>query len=146
MSIINESTQKTIRRPASKTLEVYDIHKKAILGHIIDLSQSGMKLLSVSPTRVHHTYFCKIILEKQINGVKEISVDADCRWCRKNDEMGMYNSGYTLTFPTQKDARLVEEILRGWMADHLSTLNNRYKIERRKERRFLPSIFGKKNK
>ncbi|MEE9441748.1 MAG: PilZ domain-containing protein [candidate division Zixibacteria bacterium] len=145
-SLINEDTTRKIRRPAAKALQVFDIHTKQLMGHTLDLSLEGMKLMSAYPLRVHHLYFCRVPLDKEIYGYRELSFDAECRWCRKNEETGFYNSGYVLKFHKAKDIEIIETVLRDWLMDHSQKINSHLKVERRKQPRFLPRIFRKKKK
>ncbi|MFH1699639.1 MAG: PilZ domain-containing protein [Candidatus Zixiibacteriota bacterium] len=143
-SLFKEDANRKLRRPAAKALQVFDIHTKQLMGHTLDMSLEGMKLLSVYPLRVHHLYFCRVPLDKKIYGYSELSFDAECRWCKKNEETGFYNSGYLLKFHKAKNIEIIEAVLREWMMDHSDRLNSHLKVERRKGPRFIPSIFGKK--
>lgn len=144
MRYAGRETQRKIRRPASEALLVYDLSTKMPLGQILDMSASGLKLMSEDPIEVNTVYYCRIPLEKKICGRKEIFFDAECRWCVSNDETGWYNSGFILRFPTTEDAETVQRLIYDWMIDQTEKLNAKYRKIKRKEPRFLKRLFRRK--
>ncbi|UCD18214.1 MAG: hypothetical protein JSV44_04695, partial [Candidatus Zixiibacteriota bacterium] len=96
-----------------------------------------MKLMSEEPVTVRQVYYCRIPLRKKINGRDEVFFDAECRWCRKSEETGWYNSGYVLRFSSPQNADIIMELTRNWMADQADRLNARYTTSRKKKQYFL---------
>ncbi|SYZ72262.1 hypothetical protein TRIP_C20377 [Candidatus Zixiibacteriota bacterium] len=126
MKVAEQEKQQKIRRTASGEMTVYDLRASEPIGRIIDMSARGMKLHSPEPAMVRKVYYCRLPLKRAVKGCKEVFFDAECRWCRPNDEIKGFNSGYALRFPTQKDGEIVRELLRHWMAEQADRLNAHY--------------------
>lgn len=140
MKVIDRAKQQKIRRTASFPLLVYDMHTNMPMGQILDMSARGMKLMSEEPADVSRVYYCRIPLEKPINGCKDICFDAECRWCRQSDETSWYNSGFILRFPSPKHAETVRKLMHTWMIDQSERLNAKYKRPPKKKRNLLQKI------
>jgi len=134
--------QHKIRRKALDTLMVYDLDTSALMGQIVDLSGKGMKLSGELELSANQIYYCRIPLEKKINGHSEVFVDAQCRWCKKNSQTGSYDSGYLLRFPTPKDAEIIRKITRAWMRGQSESLNARHKARENSEGGLLQRLFA----
>lgn len=140
MKATEKYSQRKIRRKAADPLLVYDLQIKMPLGQVIDMSAKGMKLMSENPVKPNRIYYCSIPLEKKIKGHHEVVFDAECRWCRRNEETTWYNSGYILRFPSPKDARIIQTIIQKWMTDHANKLNAKY-LKAARKKSFLQRIF-----
>ncbi|MEZ5359140.1 MAG: PilZ domain-containing protein [Candidatus Zixiibacteriota bacterium] len=143
MKIAETKQQNKIRRQATEALLVYDLNTKMPMGQILDMSPVGMKLMTEEPVAVGRMYYCRIPLEKKVQGKSEVFLDAECRWCKHNPETGWYNSGYLLRFPSKKDAEIIKTVLHDWMQDHMSKHYSKYGLNRRKKKRFFEKLFGK---
>jgi PilZ domain len=126
MKIAGKEEQQKIRRKASTALLVCDSRAGTPIGRILDMSARGMKLVSAEPVIVRRIYYCRIPLKRKIDGCSEVFLDAECRWCRKSEETGQYNSGYIIRFPSPKDASIIGKLIHSWMADHANLMNARY--------------------
>nr|MBN2276618.1 PilZ domain-containing protein [candidate division Zixibacteria bacterium] len=134
MIVADEEKQQTIRRSASQALLVYDLQTELPLGQILDMSARGMKIMTEIPITVYRMYYCRMPLEKKINGKREVFFDAECRWCRKNEETSWFNAGFKLRYPTNADAEIVRELVRSWMIDRVEKFNPHSAPVRRKGR------------
>jgi len=144
MKVTEQNGQKKIRRKVSEALLVYDLHSGLPIGQIIDMSEKGMKLVSEIPVAANRVYYCKIPLENKISDCDKVCFDAECRWCKKDEVTGWYNSGYILRYPTPGDAEIVKELTRRWMVDQANKLNAPRKNIEEKKGGFLQRIFRNK--
>ena len=144
MRVAEEETQKKIRRQAAEPLLVYDLNTKLPMGQILDMSASGMKLMTELPAVPHHVYYCRIPFDHPIDGRTEVFFDAECRWCIPNEQTGWYNSGYALRYPTTDDSEVVRKVIHKWMKAHLEKKYSKYTKNIRKEPRFFDRLFGRK--
>lgn len=141
MKVNEHHRQRKIRRKASDALLVYDIISNQPIGQILDLSAQGMKLMTEEPVDVLKIYYCKLQLPHKINGKSIAIFDAECRWCKLNEETTWYNSGYKLRFTNDVDAELVQRLIHKWMVDRVKKFNNQEPIE--KKQGLLAKIFSK---
>jgi hypothetical protein len=123
MKVTEQDGQKKIRRKVSEALLVYDLHSGLPMGQILDMSSKGMKMITEKPVAVNRVYYCKIPLEKKINNNDKVCFDAECRWCKKDETTGWYNSGYILRYPTPGDAEIIKELTHRWMVNQANKLN-----------------------
>jgi hypothetical protein len=140
MKAVEQKSQRKIRRKAADPMLVYDLQTKMPIGQVIDMSAKGMKIMSEYPIKTNRVYYCSIPLEKKIKGHQEVVFDAECRWCRRNEETSWYNSGYIIRFPSQKDASIIQTIIRNWMTNHANKLNAKY-LKAARKKSFLHRIF-----
>ena len=115
--------QKLIRRKAVDDLTVYEISTDQPIGIVENMTVEGMKLVVDKPIRVSHLQYCKMRLPKKIMGVNEVIFDAECRWCKKNEKTGKYDSGYKLRYVNAKDKAVVGELIHRWMIDECENWN-----------------------
>jgi len=142
MRVAEKESQRKIRRRASAALLVYDLDSNLPLGQVLDMSAKGMKLMSEEPVNVHHIYYCRLQLNKEVKNRKEVFFDAECRWCRLSDETAWYNSGYLLRFPSKEDAEIVEELTRTWMMDEYGKVKTKASKPPKEKPGFFQRIFG----
>jgi len=141
METTTKTPQHKIRRKAAEPLLVYELSTDLPMGQILDLSGKGMKIMTEEPVHVNQVYYCRIPLNKKIKGAGEIVFDAECRWCKKSEETGWYNSGYLLRFPSPKEAERLEELTRLWMKEEMTKIDSRYKKGKKKKNILLRKVF-----
>lgn len=127
MQVIEKKQVAKVRRKASQSLVVYDLNTRLPMGQVLDMSERGMKIMTEEPMEIGKKYYCKLPLERKIDGKKELFFDAECRWCRQNHNTGWYDSGYVLRFSSPQYAELLQKLIRGWMIDQISRLNPKVK-------------------
>ena len=115
--------QKLIRRKATDELVVYDLNTEEPIGQIENMTVEGMKMVVDKPIRPASIVYCKMDLPRKILGNKEVYFDAECRWCKKNDKTGKYDSGYKLRYVNAKDRAIINELIRRWMIEECEAWN-----------------------
>jgi len=115
--------QKLIRRKAADEITVYDINSDRPIGQVENMTVGGVKLVVDEPVRVSTILYCKMKLPRKILGVKEVFFDAECRWCKKNEKTGRYDSGYRVRHVDAKDKAVVGELVRLWMIEECEAMN-----------------------
>jgi hypothetical protein len=130
----------SIRRQARDPLVAVDLQTNEPLGQVINMSYRGMKLMTEHPVKISKVFYCRILLPDNISDVSDINVDAECRWCKKNEQTGWYDSGYLLRKVTEKDTDVIKLITRRWMIEHSESLNEKGPQNRRKKRHLFSRI------
>ncbi len=115
--------QKLVRRKAADNLTVYDISSNQPIGQVANMTVEGMKLIVEKPVKVSGLLYCRMELPRKILGNKEVFFDAECRWCRKNEATGKYDSGHKLRYVSAKDKKIVHELIRQWMIQECEAMN-----------------------
>ena len=132
----------SVRRKAGDSLVAFDLQTNQPIGQVINMSYRGMKLMTEEPVEMSKVFYCRIPLPEDIPDYSEIIVDAECRWCRKNEDTGWYDSGYLLRKVTEKDADVIKLITRRWMINQSDALNSRSTENERKKRGLFSRIIG----
>lgn len=73
-------------------LRVFDAYTNVLLGHVVDISTGGIKLVSHDPLKLNRTYTLKVILPKEIMGKSELLFDTEICWSE-----GDTNPDFTIT-------------------------------------------------
>lgn len=115
--------QKLIRRKAADSLIIYDISSNQPIGQVVNMTVEGMKLAVEKPIKVNGMLYCRMELPRKILGNTEVFFDAECRWCKKNEATGKYDTGYKLRYVSAKDKKVVGELIRQWMIHECEALN-----------------------
>ena len=130
----------TIRRQATDPLLVYDMETNLPIGQIINMSYRGMKLMTEEPVVISKIYYCRIPLPEKLLGRDELFIDAECRWCRKNEETSWYDSGYCLRKPSTEDADIIKLITHKWMIEQSEKMNSSNGVSRSKRVGILSKV------
>ncbi len=66
------------------------------VGSVVDVSISGIRLMSKEALTVHKVYEFKMELpnSKPESGTQEFEFDVRCMWCRKDVHSDLYDSGF----------------------------------------------------
>ncbi|MEN8200451.1 MAG: PilZ domain-containing protein [Thermodesulfobacteriota bacterium] len=77
-------------------LRVFDGMSSRVLGHMIDISQSGLMLLSDEPVAVNEEHRLRMGLPWEIAGSEEVVFNAVSRWCRPDENPDFFMSGFQI--------------------------------------------------
>jgi len=130
----------SVRRRAGDPLIVYDMSTNIPVGQVIDLSYRGMKLMSETPMKVGKTYYCRMPLPETLLKRDEIFFDAECRWCKKNESTGWYDSGYILRKASADDSDIIQLLIHRWMIQESEKLNHSRDRARKRHHGFVVRI------
>ncbi|RKX28407.1 MAG: hypothetical protein DRP46_08690 [Candidatus Zixiibacteriota bacterium] len=133
---------KLIRRRAIDELTVYDLNTEQPIGQIENMTVKGMKMVVDKPVKPASIIYCKMDLPGKILGHKEVFFDAECRWCKKNDNTGKYDSGYRLRYVNAKDRAIINELIRRWMIEECKAWNKSAVKNGSLKNGFLSKIFS----
>ncbi len=94
-------------------LRVFDGMSRKIFGHLIDISENGIMLMSDNPVEVNQGYRLRMRLPNQIRDKDEIIFSATSRWCKRDVNPDFYLIGFQIhdLEPTIKDliAHLIKD-------------------------------------
>lgn len=95
--------------PISHTL-VLNSHNGEFVGHLVDVSESGLKML-------HYTPFVKdeqleLLLKINKDDTVQFVVGATCKWCGRSDDDSYFMGGFYLPRPSIEFVSMVGELHR----------------------------------
>lgn len=75
-------------------LEVYDDTTSVLLGHLVDLTTQGLKLVSKEPIPEGKTYTLRMSLPEDYFEEKILHFKATSRWCSNDVNPDFYDTGF----------------------------------------------------
>lgn len=98
------------RRHLIYYLEVYDNSTNQLLGHMVDLTVEGMKLVSKEYVEPKKEYSLKMILPEGYAADREVHFKASTTWCRADVNPDFYAVGFNAP-NLEKETRKIFMIL-----------------------------------
>lgn len=77
-------------------LRVFDGMSSRVLGHMIDISENGLMLLSDDPMAVNEEHRLRMGLPWEIAGSEEVIFKAVSRWSRPDENPDFFMSGFQI--------------------------------------------------
>ncbi len=77
-------------------LRVFDGMSRKIFGHLIDISENGIMLISDNPVEVNEDYRLRMRLPNQMKDRDEIIFSATSRWCKSDANPDFYLIGFQI--------------------------------------------------
>lgn len=90
-------------------LRVFDGMSSKIFGHLVDISEKGVLLMTNEPVERNEDHRLRIRLPPIIRDRDEVVLNATSRWCKKEVEADLYLSGFQVS---DADARTRKVVLR----------------------------------
>lgn len=106
-SISIENRRKSTRFEVKDHYPVYEQNSYRQIGTLADLSTAGTSLITAEPIEKGAVLKCRVKLPKEIFRREYLMIEAECRWCRKNDDTGGYRSGYSLQNVSEHDSVII---------------------------------------
>lgn len=95
-----EKKRKEMRRVERKYivfyLRVFDGMSRKVLGHLVDISEQGIMMISDNPIEVNETSRLRMSLPAQLKDANEVLFTATSRWCKQDENPDFYLSGFFL--------------------------------------------------
>jgi hypothetical protein len=100
-----------VRKKIYEQLMVYDRLINQSVGRVVNMSVSGIMLVSEDPVELPCIFSCRAKLPRKINGNDKLVFDAQAKWCRFNSLTGLYETGYRFLNLTPENEKLIFDIL-----------------------------------
>ncbi len=77
-------------------LRVFEQDTSALLGHIVDISKEGMRLVSDKPLVLNHTYRLWVDVPKEGTSRQRIHLEAESLWTGRDVNPDFYDTGFRM--------------------------------------------------
>lgn len=94
-----------------KYFEVFDKKTGTSVGHLVDLTIEGLRIISRTEMRPRTRYQFRIDLPKEVRGVNRIFADAECVWSHKDIDPQFYIAGFKILSITPPFTEIVETLI-----------------------------------
>ncbi len=113
---MTERRDKT-RKSASSYLIVFDTRTDLPLGRVVNLSETGMMLISQDPMEASQSYSCRMALPEKLLDKRMVVFEADSKWCRFNDLANVYQTGYEFSTMSEQDLEVIRLLTHDWTVE-----------------------------
>jgi hypothetical protein len=101
------------RKYKKQFFDVIDLKKMESAGHLVDLTLEGMKIVGSKEIIKGDIYNFRIDLPKDVRGVHQIIVNAQCVWCKRESEAEPYYAGFRILSITPPFTEIIETLVQG---------------------------------
>lgn len=91
-----EEQRESDRRYLVFYLRVFDGMSSKILGHLVDVSEKGVMLVSDQPLEINEDYRLRMRLPTAMKDRNEIIFTATSRWCKSDANPDFYLAGFQI--------------------------------------------------
>ena len=81
------------------------------IGGLANLTMEGTMLTTLEPVEKGSMLHCRAELPKKIFQRDYLVFDAECAWCKKNEDKGWYESGYRLKNLSEQDSVIIMHLI-----------------------------------
>jgi hypothetical protein len=92
-------------------LLVFDRKTDILVGHVVDITTEGMKLMSKAPLKPDTMYHFRMLLPDEMGGTKQISFDAKSMWCKDNLYSDFYGTGFRFEKISGTDIAIIGNLI-----------------------------------
>jgi c-di-GMP-binding flagellar brake protein YcgR len=110
-----DERRKHVRKATSDYFLIYDRETDKLVGRVLNLSPTGVMMISESPVEVSKTIGCKMVMPRIISNRQHIDFDAECRWCSKNKRWKWYEIGCQISNISEEDQRIIHQLIGEWV-------------------------------
>lgn len=90
-----DETRALKRRHLVYYLEVYDDDANQLLGHLVDLTTNGLKLVSKKRIPTNRTYHLRMMLPEGYFSQKDLYFEAQSMWSSNDVNPDFYDTGFS---------------------------------------------------
>ncbi len=100
------------RRNLTLYLDIVDDTTMLQFGHVIDISETGMRIISSENPGEGVTRHCTIMLPESLEHLEDLRVTATCRWVAPDTNPDFLAAGFEFKSLTGMEKLIVQEILK----------------------------------
>lgn len=100
------------RKRVTIYMRVKDDDTQEILGHMVEVSETGLRLETIEPQPANRDYYLRLELTPDLGDIPYIVFIARTRWCRMDDiQPNLYQVGFQIVEIMPEDRVIFSRIL-----------------------------------
>lgn len=99
------------RRHIIYYLRVFDQNNDQLVGQLVDITTSGMKLVSENSIEPDTYYELRMVLPEEIDKKKEITFAVKSMWCKRDVNPNFYSIGFEFEDIATEDINIVKNLI-----------------------------------
>jgi hypothetical protein len=92
-------------------LLVFDTKSDQLVGHVVDITTGGMKLMSKEPVKPGTVHHFRMALPDGVGTSREILFDAKSVWSKSNLYSDFYGTGFTFEKIEDGDVAIIRDLI-----------------------------------
>ena len=100
-----------IKQQAPNFFAVYDTEYNELIGHLADLSTTGMRVISKDALWLDQTFAIRIDLPREVRDRTEINAVARVIWSRPHPTNGLFDLGFHFETVSDDDTQTIRQLL-----------------------------------
>jgi hypothetical protein len=92
-------------------LLVFDAKTEQLVGHVVDITTGGMKLMSKDPIKPETIFQFRMALPDDIGSSKEINFEAKSVWSKSNLYSDFFGTGFTFEKIADGDVAIIRNLI-----------------------------------
>lgn len=105
------SRRKLKRRHLIYYLRVFDIKTNELLGHLVDISPGGVKIMSEGAIPIGDKYQLKMHLPDEMENATDIIFDVECVWSEQDINPEFFAAGFQIQQIDSEHARVIDRLI-----------------------------------
>ena len=103
--------RRTKRRHIIYYLRVFDKKTDQLVGQLVDITTSGMKLVSENSIEPDSYYEFRLVLPEEIDKKKEIAFAVKSMWCKRDVNPNFYSIGFEFEDISTEDINIIKNLI-----------------------------------
>lgn len=103
--------RKDKRRNIIYYLRVFDRNTDQLVGQLVDITTSGMKLVSETPIESDAVFQLRMVLPEEIGQKKEIGFDVKSMWCKRDVNPNFFSIGFEFEDISTEDIKIIQNLI-----------------------------------
>jgi len=92
-------------------LRIFDQDTDSLLGHLVDITTEGIKMVSEKPTPLHKDFHLKMEVPLKGRSAEEVVMNAHSLWSKKDANPDFYATGFRLVSPDRNLIRIIRALI-----------------------------------
>ncbi|MFZ5765891.1 MAG: PilZ domain-containing protein [Thermodesulfobacteriota bacterium] len=92
-------------------LEVYDLETGALLGHLVDITTRGIKLVSKQKIPLNTTFILKLMLPEGYFQEQEIHFEGKSLWSSNDINPDFFDTGFEVTSLSLEERKIMRKLI-----------------------------------
>lgn len=99
------------RRHLIYYLRVFDRNTGQLIGHLTNITSEGAMLTSEAPIEINTIFQLGMELPSNIKQDRQITFDAKSLWCKKDTDIGLYETGFQIQNLDSENTKIIEHLI-----------------------------------
>ncbi len=103
-------------------LRVFNRDTDRLAGRMVNITPEGIMLVSEKPIEPNENFSFRMVLPEGYEGKRTITFDANSRWCIKDINPDLYDTGFKLSGVSSEDVKVIERLIEDYTFDYLQAI------------------------